>query len=232
MEAKKNPHKDHRRRMRQRFLKEGLHSFSKHNQLEYLLFYCVPVKDTNVLAHRLLERFGSISAVLDAPYSELLKVDGIGEVAACFLKAIPQISGIYLDDKTNDTNLVNTAERLVDFVRYKFTGKTEEEMLVMCLDCKLKVISYEFIAKGTVNASVINKRKIAEIALFNKASSVVIAHNHPQGLALPSQEDMMATKTIATALKTINVRLLDSLVVADDDVVSIAQSPMLSDLLK
>lgn len=226
-DVQNNPHKKHRERMREQFVKKSLSSFYDHQKLEMLLFYSIPVKDTNPLAHALLDRFGSLSGVFDADYEELRKVPGVGENTAALIKLFQGMAAAYFDDKSSDGILLNTMEKIADFIRFKFLDKKNEEMLILCLDGKMKVVHQEFIAKGTVNATAINKRMIAEVALRHGAASVVLAHNHPGGLALPSSEDVKTTETIINALKLLGINLIDSFVVAEGDVVSIRKSPAL-----
>lgn len=225
-----NPHKKHRERLRKQFLDKSLKAFHDHQKLELLLFYSIPVRDTNGLAHDLLNKYGSLSAVFDAEYTDLVKTPGIGANTATLIKLVQEMSAAYLDDKTSDVNLLNTTEALADFVRYKFLEKENEEMMVICLDGREKLIHYEFMAVGSVNAAAVNIRTIAEIALARKAASVVVAHNHPRGLALPSREDIETTKDIIRALRILGVKLADSLVVAPDDILSMKESRFIREL--
>ncbi|MEG2852596.1 MAG: UPF0758 domain-containing protein, partial [Hydrogenoanaerobacterium sp.] len=110
-----NPHAGHRKRLRERFIKNGLDNFEKHNVLELLLFNSVPRQDTNELAHRLMEEFGSLSGVFDAPVEELMKLDGIGENSAVLIKLIPAISKVYLDDKNTIGTLVRSTDESINF---------------------------------------------------------------------------------------------------------------------
>ena len=231
IDMQNNPHKKHRERMRDQLIKKSLSAFYDHQKLEMLLFYSIPVKDTNPLAHALLDRFGSLSGVFDADYQELRKVQGVGENTAVLIKLVQEMAAAYFDDKSSDGILLNTSKKIADFVRFKFLEKKTEEMLILCLDGKMKLVHQEFIAKGTVNATAINKRLIAEIALRHTAASVVLAHNHPSGLALPSKEDFQTSAVILKALKLLGINLIDSFVVASGDVVSICESPMFKKIL-
>lgn len=226
IDMQNNPHKKHRERMREQLIKKPLSSFYDHQKLEVLLFYSIPVKDTNPLAHALLDKFGSLSGVFDADYQDLRKVPGVGENTAVLIKLVQGMAAAYFDDKSSDGVLLNTIEKIVDFIRFKFLEKKTEEMLILCLDGRMKLVHQEFIAKGTVNATAINKRLVAEIALRHGAVSVVLAHNHPGGLALPSPNDVDTTKSVLEALKLLGINLIDSFVVAPDDIVSIRKSPI------
>lgn len=217
-------HAGHRARLRKRFLEEGLDAFHEINALELLLFYCVPRKDTNELAHRLIRHFGSYTNVLSAPVTELMKVDGVSEHIATYL-AIQGASVRYymLNQKSNGT-IVRTTEDYGNLLLPYFIGRTNETVYLLCLDAKCKVLCCREVSEGSVNAASISMRKIVDVALSSNATSVILAHNHPSGLAVPSAEDVYTTQRVAKALGAVEVFLVDHLVVADGDYISLAQS--------
>lgn len=217
-------HGGHRARVKERFLAEGLDSFTDIQVLELLLFYCMPRRDTNPIAHALLDHFGSLSQVLEASVEELCKVDGIGEHAAAFLKLIPQAGRYYLSDRSAQTKVLTTLESCAEYLTPRFVGRNVETVFLLCMDAKCKVLCCRKIAEGDVNSAGISPRKIVEIALGANASSVVLAHNHPGGLAIPSGEDILVTRQLAAALRAVEVKLVDHIIVADGDYVSIVQS--------
>ncbi len=224
-----NLHEGHRQRLKERFIKSGLADFEDHNILELLLFFSIPRSDTNELGHELLKKFGSLSNVFDAPVDELCKVDGIGIHSATLIKMIPELCNIYHTDKTENVTIVNSTNMAGRYFVPRFMGKANEEVHIMLLDDKKKVIKCEMISKGTVNASAVSIRKIASEALNSNATGVVIAHNHPGGIALPSASDITVTKRIYNALKLMDIQLCDHIVVADGDFVSMLDSGMFED---
>lgn len=217
-------HDGHRQRMRQRFLEEGLDHFSDIQVLELLLFYCIPMRDTNPIAHALLERFGSLSQTLEAPISELQKVPGIGENAAVFLHLVKDAGRFYQTDRINRVQILPTVEDCAEYLVPHFLGRKIEMVFLLCLDAKCKVLCCTKIAEGNVNAAALSPRKVVEQALMANAATVVLAHNHPGGLALPSQADIETTRKVAAALNAVDVILLDHVIVADGDYVSMLQS--------
>ena len=223
---KENTHSQHRLRLKAKFLKNNLDEFENHEALELLLFYAIPRKDTNPLAHKLLDEFGSISAVIDAPIDSLKKA-GLSEHSAILLKFTPQFYRVYLDDKHNNEDKIIDIDNVGDKFIKKFIGRDYEAVVLMLLDAKMKEIFCGVINKGSVNACELYLRKIIENTVLYNASYVIIAHNHPSGIALPSQQDLISTKKIASALNIIGVKLLDHIIVADDDYVSISQSQIL-----
>ena len=217
-------HDGHRQRMKERFLKEGLDNFDEIQVLEFLLFYCIPQGDTNPLAHRLLDQFGSLAQVLEAPISELRKVDGIGPHTATMMHLITSLSRYYMVNRYAHNNILDTTESCGQYLIPYFFGRRNETVFLLCLDAKCKMLCCKEIGEGSVNSAGVPVRRIVETALNANATTVVLAHNHPSGLALPSREDVMTTRRLAAALDGVDVILADHLVIADGDYVSMVQS--------
>ena len=217
-------HDGHRVRLKHRFLKTGLDDFEPHNVLELLLFYSVPRKDTNPLAHRLIDRFGSISNVFDAKPEDLMKVEGVTENTAALLTMIPQLSRRYLEEKADALNAISGFEDIGAYVLPKFVGRTVETVMLISLDNKNKIVACNIVAEGENNNATVSKRKIMEEAIKVNATKVVLAHNHPMGFAVPSPEDVYMTEEIYGFLKSVGIELIDHIVIAEDDFVSMAAS--------
>lgn len=220
-------HAQHRSRLKARFLKEDIDSFEPHNALELALFYSIPVKDTNELAHRLIAHFGSFSAVLEADYHELCKVKGVGAHVATFLKLIPSLGRYYANDVNRKTVVMTDDEQIAELLRPNFIGRTKELFFLMTLDNKGAVLSADALFEGGINSVAIHVRDIIETVVRTKAVSVIVAHNHPRGIAVPSNEDMAATQMIGNALKSIHVKLLDHFIFAGADYTSMRASRFL-----
>lgn len=217
-------HDGHREKMRRRFLKGGLDNFADHEALELLLYYAIPRKDTNPIAHTLMNRYGSLSAVLAAPAEDLKKVEGIGESAAVLLKLAAQIgTKARLADMEKET-VLNTVTRVGNYLMELFDGESNEKIYQLCLDRKGKLLSCKRLNEGGVANAELDVRRVVENAILTHASGVVISHNHPSGVALPSAEDITATHRVKRALETIGVTLVDHIIVADRDFVSLEQS--------
>ncbi|MBQ6890712.1 MAG: DNA repair protein RadC [Oscillospiraceae bacterium] len=214
----------HRSRVKARYKAEGLDNFKDFHALELLLFYAIPQKDTKPLAKELISRFGSFPLVLEAPMEELMKVEGIGENAALFLKLVADAGRYYQVKKEADVRILADAESYGRYLVPRFQNLRHETVMLLCLDAKCKLLCCREIAQGSVNSANISTRSIAEIALSVNASTVVLAHNHPSGLAIPSREDIVTTQRLASALAAVDIYLADHIIVADDDYVSIAQS--------
>ncbi len=216
--SKNNIHNGHRERLKERFLKEGLANFPSHNVLELLMFYSIPFKDTNDLAHALIDTFGSLAAVFDADFDELCKVNGIGKNTATLIKLMPELFRKYEIDKvTNDDIILDTCERVANYVSKYFKGLSVERLCLLCLDSNFKVLCFETISEGTVNFAPINNRKIVELAYKHNASSLILVHNHPSGVVAPSKADVNSTMTIIELLKSLGLRLNDHIIIGKGD---------------
>lgn len=224
MADKEMIHTGHRQRLRQRFLSEGLDSFNEINALELLLFYCVPRRDTNELAHRLIDYFGSYAAVLNAPYYDLKKVTGVSDQIATYLTLQRAAARYYMVNSKTDGIVVQNTNDYGSIMLPYFVGRPNETVFALCLDAKCKVICCREVSEGTVNAANISVRKLMDIALSSNATSVILAHNHPSGVAIPSSEDIATTRRVEKALEAVDVYLVDHLIIADNDYVSMRQS--------
>ena len=220
-------HDGHRERMKNKLLEAGLDAFDDHNVLELLLFYSMPRKDTNPLAHELLNHFGSLEAVFEAPADELQKISGIGENTVALIKLIPEVCRRYAIDKNRSDNVLDSAEKAGKFLVPRYLFERDEVVYIICLDAKCKVLCCKELFRGVANTAEISIRKIAELALAKNAASVIISHNHTSGIALPSYEDELTTKRIKSALSSMGITLSDHIVVADDDFISMAESGLM-----
>lgn len=216
-------HENHRERVKKRFLEEGIDSFAPHQTMELLLFYSVARRDVNELAHRLVDAFGGFSAACDAPFAELLRVEGVGEHTATLLKLIPELARFYAVDKNRDLCL-NSTKKAGEYMISRFIGRGDEHVYMISLDSKCKVLATTLLHEGSVNAAEINLRKLLATALKYNASGVILAHNHPGGVALPSPEDVATTERVANSLHSVGITLMDHIIVADSDFVSLADS--------
>lgn len=226
-DPKKPLHGGHRQRLRQQFLTHGLDSLHDVNVLELLLFYAVPRQDTNPIAHRLLDRFGSLSRVFDASLEELMEQGGLTENAAALIKLLPAVARRQQLSRSDLGSILGTTRQCGDYLVPYFYGATDEMVYLLGLDAKCKVLGCVQLFQGTVNYAHLSTRRVVEAALKMKATSVVLAHNHTSGIAVPSQEDIQTTHAISHALDLVGVLLADHIVVADDDYVSMAESGLL-----
>lgn len=215
-------HKNHRERMRRRFIEHGLNNFSDHEVLELLLYYTRPRGDVNPLAHRLINTFGSLPAVLDASFSDLCAVEGVGEKTAVLLQMIPPLLQRYQVEKVDEKEYSSppaVGEYLVNY----FLDKKQEVLLLMLLDNGCRLIRTCEIGIGSPSSVHPNYRKIAQCSLQYNAASVILAHNHPGGNLEPSVGDLNVTKRTHEFMENMGVPLVDHFIVADKKWVSMSR---------
>lgn len=217
-------HDAHRERIRDRVRRNGLESFTDIQVLELLLFYTIPRADTNETAHRLLKRFGSLTNVLNAPEKELMAVEGVGERSAFFLRLVPQVVRFYQKQSNESVKIVDSASVYVEYLKNQFAELHDETVYLLCMDARKKILGCEIIGVGTVNSANAPMRRILEVAIRLNASMAVLAHNHPSGVALPSRDDVQMTHYVASMLQNVDVILVDHVIIAGDDGISMAQS--------
>lgn len=208
-------HANHRQRLKNRFLKEGLDHFEKHNVLELLLFFCIPRVDTNELAHRLLQRFGSITNVLTASREELCSVDGVGENTALFLRLFGELRVVMLNETAEERITLGDTARIEEYLVGIYTGLREETVFVLYFNAKEQLICAEKLFTGSVSSCVMRKRQIVEKGLSVGASFFILAHNHPNGIAAPSDEDMRVTRSMSHLFRELEMPLADHYIVGD-----------------
>lgn len=224
-------HEGHRERLRQRYRREGLDEFELHNVLELVLFHIIPRKDTNEIAHRLVEKYHSLSAILDAPEEELCKIEGIGKTAACFLHMIPSLCRLYMSDlRYPENGCIESTGQACEFLSARLSGYDHEVVVALMLSQRGKILCCETIADGNINSADLDIRKLVGLCISYKCSRLILAHNHPSGIAMPSREDVETTRMLEETLAQSGTRLIDHIIVADGDYMSLADSGFMGEM--
>ena len=221
MSNKENLHTDHRKRMKARFLETGLDKFNDHEKLEFLLYYALPRMDTNPLGHELLNTFGSISAVFDASVEDLCKVKGVSEHTSILIKMIPQLARAYMCDLERERKTLSSFCEAGEYFSARFIGSSTEEFYVVFLDNSMRIIDCVNMSKGDINSTQVSMRKLISKAISTNASCVMMAHNHPGGVAIPSNNDLNVTNSCRMALEMVGVKLVEHFVIAGENYVGI-----------
>jgi len=211
----------HRQRIKAKYKKSGIKGWLDYEVLELALSYAVPRKDTKPIAKELLSRFKTFNAVLDADDKDLTQISGISDHTALFLKLLKEIAVLYLEKGLHKKDLLSSPELVYDYLKASLKGAVDEEFKTLFLDNRNNLINMETSKIGTVNKSVVYPRKVVERALYNHATSVIIAHNHPAGTLNPSEDDCAITKAIKDALKTVDITLLDHIIIGNNDYYSL-----------
>ncbi len=218
-------HDGHRKRMREEIMKNGLDKNTPpHKILEFLLFYCISRKDTNPIAHALINKFGSLSGVLDAPIEEIAKVEGMSESSALLIKSIMPIARIYYNEKSNEVPAFMGLDDLGEYAAKQYIGLTTERAGVISLDGKGKLLGFDFLSDGDVSSVGLSFRDVIGCIIKRNAVAAALVHNHPSGIAIPSMKDGVVTEQLANTLESIGVYLIDHIIVGAGDYVSMAQS--------
>ncbi len=212
-------HAGHRGRMRQKFTDghDGEH-FPDHELLELLLYYSVPRKDTNETSHRLMEEFGTLEKVLDAERDRLLSVEGMGDSSAVLLALVRELARRYTAAKMEidrDLPVFDTPEKITAFLRPRFVGVTVERAYLLLFDNAMHLLDVRHLGDGEVSSVLVSVRKIAEYAFHKHAAQVVLAHNHPGGISVPSGEDITLTRKVSQALQLLDIPLLEHFIFSD-----------------
>lgn len=230
----KGVHDGHRKRLKEEFLANGFdENTPPHKIMEMLLFYSIPRKDTNEIAHDLVNRFGgSVSGVLDAPIEELIKVNGVSRHTASLIKLMIPIIRCYVTEKNEKKINYSNIDDVCDYLVSRYISYTKEVFSVVSFSGSGRKLGFDILGEGNVSQVNISVREVVETALKRRAVCVIIAHNHPDGVAIPSEEDIAVTRNIQSALSHINIRLIDHIIIGGDDYVSLAQSRLYKDIFE
>lgn len=220
-------HEGHRQRMKQRFLRHGLENFDDHNILELLLFYALPRQDTNLIAHRLMDTFGTLDGVFSASPEELMTVGGVKENAAVLIRLVGEAGRRYLIAREETGSILSSVEKSGAYLIPRFMHCRNETVYLVCLDAKYQVLDCCMICEGGLTSARLDLRQIVQTALMKNARYAILAHNHTSGIALPSPEDRAATLKVRDALAVVEVDLVDHIIVAGTDFVSLADDGLL-----
>ena len=223
MAGEKQIHAGHRQRMHERVQKYGLESLAEHEALEYLLYFTNARKDTNPIAHALLERFGDFAGVLEADEEELCLVEGMGPASARFLHLLPQVSAYYHHVLAKDRRRLRTIEQTGEYLMARFKGAVRERVLLVCLDRQRRITCTAWLSSGSVDSVELPIKEAIAQAVRLKARWVVLCHNHPSGSALPSRQDIEATAELARGMFVVGVELLDHIIVTETEYLSLRQ---------
>lgn len=214
----------HRDRSRQKYLREGISGWHDYEVLELLLYYPIPRKDTKLLAKNLLKKFKTVSRVLNADIKELREVEGISDNTAVFLKLMQDITVLCRHEELDGRDLLNSPGLVSEYLKSSLKYSPDEEFRVLFLNTRNRLIEAETLHTGTVNRSVVYPRKVVERALYHHAAGVILSHNHPAGSLSPSPDDIEATKSIRKALDTVDINLLDHVIIGGNGYFSFAEN--------
>lgn len=217
------PNSGHRERLRKKFLSNGIDSFEQHEILELLLFSVISQKDTNRLAHKLIDAFGSLAAVLDAPPKVLAAACNLSDATASYVAMLaPMLS--YCREKSETCPTFKSVESVVTFAAKALENKTYEKSFVLCLDPSARLIGMKVFCDNDATSVKIDVRDVVQTATLFESNNVVLVHNHARGIATPSGADREFTKSVFNTLKGLNIRLCDHIIYAEGGFYSFARA--------
>ncbi len=220
-------HGGHRQRQRERFRATGLDGFAPHEVLELVLSYAIPRQDTNPLAHRLIEHFGSLHNVMDASVEALMRVEGIGEYAAVLLALFAQMERKIAESRLKPKQVLDNRQDVEKCCLQLLKGCKVEHLYAIYLNGQFEVLAKVLIARGSISDVPSYPRIVVDHALRHNAHAVIICHNHPGGTLTPSAADMGSTMRLQAVLEDLEIRLIDHVLVAAGQAVSIMDTGLL-----
>ena len=219
---------NHRKRLRERFRKSGADGMHDYELLELLLTFSIPRRDVKPVAKKLISEFGGLSGVLDADQKKLEKLSGVGSMSAALIRLVKELYNTYLAENMKRGDVLSSPETVLKFVRVRLSGMTNEAFMVIYMNVKNEVIDYSILHEGTIDNVAVYPRRIIETALSRHASGVILVHNHPSGNPMPSREDKALTREIADAAGTLDIRVLDHIIVGKDGYFSFLENDLIS----
>ena len=220
MKDLENIHSGHRLRLTRTVDKCGLEGLSDIQVLEFVLFYIFPRGDVNPLSHRLLDKYKTLANVLEASVDDLKQVKGMGEMSAMKLHSILYVFDIYMAQKATQSLKVATIGEIYDLVEALLRFKSEERLVIIGLSKRSEFLGYEVLAKGNYDNITLQQRDVANFCNNTMSAAVVMAHNHPQGKAIPSQADIDTHENLLRKFEFGGVELLDNLIIGTDGIFS------------
>ncbi|MCV2863362.1 RadC family protein [Albidovulum sediminicola] len=205
--------RDHRKRLRERFLQGGATAMPDYELLELVLFRAIPRQDVKPLARRLIERFGDFNRVLTASPERLARIEGVGEAVVTELKIVEAAAQRLARTKVMHRSVLSSWDALLDYCHTTMSHRETEQFRILFLDRKNVLIADEEQARGTVDHVPVYPREIVKRALELNASALILVHNHPSGDPTPSEQDIALTSQINAALTVMGMVLHDHLII-------------------
>jgi DNA repair protein RadC len=216
MPPDKASYKDHRQRLKQKFSESGIDAFHDYEVLELFLSYAIPRKDVKPLSKELLRKFGSLKGVVDAEAGSLEKINGISSHTAILIKLIKEMGTLYLKEKAKEKPQINCTSELLNYCKTYMGGLKDEQFCVIYLNAQNRITEIEAIEEGIVNQAVVYPRKVLENALKQKASAIILVHNHRSGHVKPSDADVRLTKTIQETARILDIIVHDHIIIGEN----------------
>jgi DNA repair protein RadC len=213
----------HRQRLRERYERSGLEGFHDHEVLELILSYAIPRRDLKTLAKELLDAFGGLASVLDAPPASLMQIKGVGPNAALLLSLLPRLLDRYRQDRWKQNPTFSSTQQAAEYLSSVLGTMRNEVFCILALNSANSLIAMEQIQKGSVNRTAVIPRQVAEACLKHRATAVILAHNHPGGDPTPSGADRQLTRKLKRTLADLDIQVHDHIIIAGTSHFSFAE---------
>ena len=220
----------HRRRLKDKFVHSGVAAFHDYEVLELLLCYAIPQKDVKPLAKDLLKIFGSLKGIMDADITALNATPGISTHTAILIKMIKEAGALYLKESAKEKTQISCTAELLNYCKTMLGGLKDEQFCVIYLDAQNQLIEMETLQEGIVNQAVVYPRQVLENALRQKASAMILVHNHPSGHVKPSDADIRLTKTIQEAARMLEIIVHDHVIIGENRFFSFREEGVMASL--
>lgn len=216
--------KKHRIKLLNEFLLNDIDNFNEYDILDLLLSYAVPMENTENISYKLLNNFGSINKVLDAPITALIEIGGLVQYSAAYIKLLSSVSRLYLENKHIKNDKILSLKELNTKLSIKFLSRMEETVAISLLDATGNLLFDGIVTKNNFNSIDTYIRKIIGLAISYNASSIIIAHNHLNGSTAPTIDDIETVKKLNTIFKNMNIDFLDNIIVSNGKYISFKES--------
>jgi DNA repair protein RadC len=221
-------HSGRRKKLRQRFIKDGLGTFNECEVIEFALGFGMPRIDTNPIAHRLLNKFGSLASVVDANPKDLMEVAGLGENSAVFISFVKQFA-IYLASNKLQSVQINSIADAIKYLYPIMSGYTTEVFVLLCLNKSNKILFLDTVTNKELDKVDINIREVVSQILRTKTAAVIIAHNHLTDDSSPSVADIKLTQKIMSICCSLNVDFIDHIIFAASGMFSFSEKGIIDE---
>ncbi|MBF0345926.1 MAG: DNA repair protein RadC [Nitrospirae bacterium] len=220
-------HLGHRQRLRERYVKGGIHSLNNYEVIELLLTYVNSQRDVKPLAKELLNRFGGIRGLFDTQMESLIEVKGIGKQTAILFKLARDLVELYLREKLILKQTIRCPDDIIDYLHISIGSLKDEKFITLFLNSRNEIVASEIVSEGTVNNTVVYPRKVFENALKHKATAMILVHNHPSGNLKVSDDDITLTRSLMNTAEILGIVIHDHLIVTNNSYVSLSQKGLL-----
>ena len=220
--SEKEDYLGHRKRLREKVLKDGLAGFKDYEIVELLLSLGRPRVDCKPQAKEAIRRFKSLRGVLEAAPEDLQQIEGIGPHSVFGIKFMQAVAREFLKEKSLDKPVCNSSQEIYDYFYHSMRGLKKEIIKAVYLNSQNQIMEIKDVSQGTVDSSYVYPREVMEGAIRCNAVSLVLVHNHPSGNPAPSESDKELTRSLVFAGSMMQIRLLDHIIIGDNRYYSFA----------